>query len=83
MASSLPSSGGRANAACCARHDAHRPEQFRHALIIGADAFSKILDWEDRRTCVYFGDGAGAMLLSQTNVDDSRMHFRLGSDGRG
>jgi 3-oxoacyl-[acyl-carrier-protein] synthase-3 len=58
------------------------PKQYRHALVIGADAFSKIVDWNDRRTCVYFGDGAGAVLLSQT-PGDARIHFRLGSDGRG
>lgn len=58
------------------------PGQFRHALVIGADAFTKILNWSDRRTCIFFGDGAGAVLLSQTD-DDRRMHFRLGSDGRG
>jgi len=51
--------------------------------VIGTDAFSKILDWEDRRSCVYFGDGAGAVLLSQTEGDGLRMHFRLGSDGGG
>ena len=33
--------------------------QFRNALVIGAESFSKILDWEDRTTCVLFGDGAG------------------------
>jgi 3-oxoacyl-[acyl-carrier-protein] synthase-3 len=59
------------------------PNHFRNALVIGADAFSKILNWDDRRTCVYFGDGAGAVLLSQTAEDERRMHFRLGSDGRG
>jgi 3-oxoacyl-[acyl-carrier-protein] synthase-3 len=59
------------------------PDRYRNVLVIGADAFSKILDWEDRRTCVYFGDGAGAVLLSQTADDDSRVYFRLGSDGRG
>ena len=59
------------------------PRQFRHALVIGADAFSKILDWDDRRTCVFFGDGAGAVLLSQVPGEHRRMHFRLGSDGRG
>ena len=58
------------------------PTQFRHALVIGADAFSKILNWSDRRTCIFFGDAAGAVLLSQTE-DDRRIHFRLGSDGRG
>lgn len=59
------------------------PERFRHALVIGADAFSKILNWKDRRTCIFFGDGAGAVLLSQVKGDERRMRFRLGSDGRG
>jgi 3-oxoacyl-[acyl-carrier-protein] synthase-3 len=59
------------------------PRQFRHALVVGTDAFSKIIDWDDRRTCVYFGDGAGAVLLSQAAKASRRMHFRLGSDGRG
>ena len=59
------------------------PKQFRNAMVIGADAFSKILNWDDRRTCVYFGDGAGAVLLSKTTEDDRLMHFQLGSDGRG
>ncbi len=59
------------------------PSQFRNALVIGTDAFSKILNWQDRRTCIFFGDGAGAVLLSQTPGDDRRMYFELGSDGRG
>ena len=60
------------------------PTQFRNALVIGTDAFSKILNWNDRRTCIFFGDGAGAVLLSQTDAsDDRRIHFQLGSDGRG
>jgi 3-oxoacyl-[acyl-carrier-protein] synthase-3 len=58
------------------------PDQYRHTLVIGTDAFSKILNWQDRRTCVYFGDGAGAVVLSQTD-EPRRIHFRLGSDGRG
>ncbi|HXU83476.1 MAG TPA: beta-ketoacyl-ACP synthase III [Polyangia bacterium] len=58
------------------------PQRYRHALVVGADAFSKILNWKDRRTCTYFGDGAGAVLLSQTD-GDRRIHFLLGSDGRG
>jgi 3-oxoacyl-[acyl-carrier-protein] synthase-3 len=36
----------------------------KHALVIGAETFSRILDWEDRTTCVLFGDGAGAIVLS-------------------
>ncbi|MGB6192524.1 MAG: beta-ketoacyl-ACP synthase III [Terracidiphilus sp.] len=58
-------------------------KQFRNALVIGADAFSKILNWNDRRTCIFFGDGAGAVLLSQTDGKENRIHFQLGSDGRG
>ena len=41
-----------------------RAGQGRHALVIGAETFSRILDWEDRTTCVLFGDGAGAVVLS-------------------
>jgi 3-oxoacyl-[acyl-carrier-protein] synthase-3 len=59
------------------------PKRFRNVLVIGADSFSKIMNWNDRRTCVFFGDGAGAVLLSQAEGDDRRMHFHLGSDGRG
>jgi 3-oxoacyl-[acyl-carrier-protein] synthase III len=59
------------------------PRRFRNALVIGADAFSRILNWGDRRTCIFFGDGAGAVLLSQTDEDERRIHFHLGSDGRG
>jgi 3-oxoacyl-[acyl-carrier-protein] synthase III len=59
------------------------PRKFRNALVIGADAFSRILNWSDRRTCIFFGDGAGAVLLSQTDEDERRIHFHLGSDGRG
>src|SRR5437763_2053682 len=36
----------------------------RNALVIGAETFSRILDWQDRATCVLFGDGAGALVLS-------------------
>ena len=43
----------------------------RRALVIGAESFSKILDWEDRSTCVLFGDGAGAVVLEATESTDS------------
>src|SRR5690606_22334876 len=59
------------------------PEQYRHVLVIGADAFSKIVNWADRRTCIFFGDAAGAVLLSQTDAPKPPMRFLLGSDGRG
>ena len=41
------------------------------ALVIGAETFSRILDWEDRTTCVLFGDGAGAVVLEAQDVDDA------------
>ena len=41
----------------------------RRALVIGAETFSRILDWEDRTTCVLFGDGAGALVLEAVEVD--------------
>ena len=59
------------------------PARYRNVLVIGADTFSKILNWKDRRTCVFFGDGAGAVLLTQAEGEDRRFHFHLGSDGRG
>ncbi|MGV3510543.1 MAG: beta-ketoacyl-ACP synthase III [Novosphingobium sp.] len=43
----------------------------RCALVIGAETFSKILDWEDRTTCVLFGDGAGAIVLEAQDVDEN------------
>ena len=59
------------------------PRRYRNTLVIGTDAFSKILDWQDRRTCIFFGDGAGAVLLSRTGGAEQRIHCALGSDGRG
>lgn len=41
------------------------------ALVIGAETFSRILDWEDRTTCVLFGDGAGAIVLEAQDVDEN------------
>lgn len=43
----------------------------RRALVIGAETFSRILDWEDRTTCVLFGDGAGAIVLEARDVDEA------------
>ncbi len=40
---------------------------FRHIAVIGADSMSRILDWSDRKTCVLFGDGAGAFILSKSD----------------
>lgn len=61
--------------------------QCKRALVIGAETFSRILDWKDRGTCVLFGDGAGALVLeaqSQLGTRDDRgiLATRIRSDGR-
>ena len=54
-----------------------------YALVIGSETFSRILDWEDRTTCVLFGDGAGAVLLqAQETEDRGILATRLHADGR-
>jgi 3-oxoacyl-[acyl-carrier-protein] synthase-3 len=53
----------------------------RHALVIGAEVFSRILDWNDRGTCVLFGDGAGAVVLSASDTPGI-LAARLHADGR-
>jgi 3-oxoacyl-[acyl-carrier-protein] synthase-3 len=54
-----------------------------YALVIGAETFSRLLDWEDRATCVLFGDGAGAILLqAQETEDRGVLATRLHADGR-
>jgi 3-oxoacyl-[acyl-carrier-protein] synthase III len=60
---------------------------FNRALVIGAETFSRILDWTDRGTCVLFGDGAGAVIvdaqeLAGTREDRGILTVRLRSDGR-
>jgi len=56
------------------------------ALVIGAETFSRILDWEDRTTCVLFGDGAGAIVLRAEESDEATgrgiLASRLHADGR-
>jgi len=61
--------------------------QARSVLVIGAETFSRILDWEDRGTCVLFGDGAGAVLLRAANgadgsADRGILSTHVYSDGR-
>jgi 3-oxoacyl-[acyl-carrier-protein] synthase III len=54
-----------------------------YALVIGSETFSRILDWEDRTTCVLFGDGAGAVLLRSVEAQDRGvLATRLHADGR-
>ena len=52
------------------------------ALVIGAETFTRILDWEDRATCVLFGDGAGALVLGAEESDRGILATRLHADGR-
>jgi 3-oxoacyl-[acyl-carrier-protein] synthase-3 len=69
--------------------NALRLGQARTALVIGAETFSRILDWSDRGTCVLFGDGAGAIVLNAVVVDPAGersgrgiLSTHLHSDGR-
>lgn len=60
--------------------------QFNRALVIGAETFSRILDWSDRGTCVLFGDGAGAIVLERQTAEEANgrgvLSSHLRSDGR-
>lgn len=61
--------------------------QSKRALVVGAETFSRILDWKDRGTCVLFGDGAGAIVLEAqsqlgTREDRGILATRIRSDGR-
>jgi 3-oxoacyl-[acyl-carrier-protein] synthase III len=67
--------------------NALRLNQAKTALVIGAETFSRLLDWQDRNTCVLFGDGAGAVVLSaQPGAPDAKergvLSTHLHSDGR-
>ncbi|HYM71972.1 MAG TPA: beta-ketoacyl-ACP synthase III [Stellaceae bacterium] len=72
--------------ALAAADNAIRLGQARTALVIGAETFSRILDWEDRGTCVLFGDGAGALVLKAGPGDSAHdrgvLSTHLHSDGR-
>jgi 3-oxoacyl-[acyl-carrier-protein] synthase-3 len=52
------------------------------ALVIGSETFSRILDWEDRATCVLFGDGAGALVLGAEETASGILATKLHADGR-
>lgn len=57
-----------------------RTGQYRHALVVGAEIYSRILDWKDRGTCVLFGDGAGAVVLSRS-AEPGILAAKLHADG--
>lgn len=56
---------------------------YSRALIIGAETFSRILDWTDRNTCVLFGDGAGAIVVQANGAPGGVLSSVLGADGSG
>jgi 3-oxoacyl-[acyl-carrier-protein] synthase III len=58
-----------------------RSGQYDHALVVGAEVYSRILDWNDRSTCVLFGDGAGAVVLKRDKAPGI-MSCHLHADGR-
>src|SRR6202000_2372297 len=64
-----------------------RGGQAKTILLIGAESMSRLLDWNDRTTCVLFGDGAGAVILQAyegqgDNADQGILNTRIFSDGR-
>ena len=56
---------------------------YRNALVIGAETLSHLVNWEDRSTCVLFGDGAGAFFLEADERPGGLLGFELGADGSG
>ena len=63
--------------------DSIRAGSIRTALVIGAETMSRILDWQDRSTCILFGDGAGAVVLTASDVEGGVKSSILRSDGAG
>ncbi|MBE0481318.1 MAG: ketoacyl-ACP synthase III [Dehalococcoidia bacterium] len=56
---------------------------YRNVLIAGSEIYSRILDWQDRNTCVLFGDGAGAVVLGAADSPSCALSIVLGNDGSG
>jgi len=63
--------------------DSVRAGSCQHVLVIGAETLSRIVDWTDRDTCVLFGDGAGAVVVSGSEMPGGILSSVLGSDGSG
>lgn len=60
-----------------------RSGMYRNVLVIGVEVLSRFLDWTDRNTCVLFGDGAGAVLLTASDAPGGLTGFELFTDGTG
>jgi len=55
--------------------------EYKNILVVGTEVLSKITDWDDRNTCVLFGDGAGAAVISESNTESEIIANYLGADG--
>ena len=60
-----------------------RTGTYKNVLLIGADVLSRWVDWQDRRTCILFGDGAGAVVLQASSQTNNLLGFEMRSDGKG
>lgn len=58
-----------------------RTGAYKTVVVVGADLLSRLTDWSDRRTCVLFGDGAGAIVLQRSESGDNLLSFEMHSDG--
>ena len=58
-----------------------KSQKAKYILVVGAETLSKIVDWKDRRTCVLFGDGAGAVILSSSEEKSGILSSNIFSDG--
>lgn len=56
---------------------------YENVLVVGAEAMSRVVNWQDRNICVLFGDGAGAAVLSATEKGKGLLSFHMGADGAG
>ena len=56
-------------------------KRYKCSLVVGAEKLSSIMDWEDRTTCVLFGDGAGAAIITSGGVGSQLIGFKSGADG--
>lgn len=56
---------------------------YKKVLVVAAETLSKLVDWEDRNTCVLFGDGAGAAVVGEVEAGYGMLSFDLGADGSG
>lgn len=56
---------------------------YKKVLVVGAETLSKFINWQDRNTCILFGDGAGAVIVGEVDAEVGILGFDLGSDGSG